>query len=267
MISASSDRPFDFIVYGATGYTGKKVAQYIVEQYPQLKMAIAGQSKDKLLAVAQELGLTESSVLVASLPKDDEDQKAKDELVQVLSQAKILLACAGPYRQCGMPLVKAAVQAKTDYLDLCGEPQFFDDTLLECEEDAQKQNVLVVSACAFDCVPAELSACWVSQKLLQKYPGTQVAGIEVCHTASGISKVNATTFHAAVDGFHAASKGEVKTSRLKVTEKFGITKAPNRPKEWPKLPEIPGNLPSYHKDSASYIMKFPGADAAGTFRQ
>ncbi|CAJ1947735.1 unnamed protein product [Cylindrotheca closterium] len=269
MAPSASDRPFDFIVYGATGYTGKKVAQYVVQQHASLSIAIAGRSKDKLLAVAQELGLPESSVLVASLPSSDtitttadDNEKTKDQLVQVLSQAKIVLACAGPYRQCGMPLVQAAVEAKTDYLDLCGEPQFFDDTLLECDEAAKTQKVLVVSACAFDCVPAELSTCLVSKELLKKYPGTQVAGVEVCHTFEGLSKANATTFHAAVDGFHAASKGDLKSSRKKVTEKFGITKPPKRPDDWPKVPEQPGNLPTYHKATDTYILKFPGADAA-----
>lgn len=268
----ASSRPFDFLVYGATGYTGKKVAHYVAQQYPHLSLAIAGRSKNKLVALAQELGLTESSVLVASLPdeknndNEDNNQAAKDQLVQVLSKTKIVLACAGPYRHCGVPLVEAAVAAKTDYLDLCGEPQFFDDTLLGYDEAARKQNVLIVSACAFDCVPAELSAALVSKALVEKYPGTQVAGIEICHKFIGLNKANATTFHAAVDGFHAASKGELKKSRQKVTEAFGIAKAPKRPEDWPMLPETPGNLPTYHQDSDSYILKFPGADAAGKFR-
>jgi short subunit dehydrogenase-like uncharacterized protein len=161
-----------------------------------------------------------------------------------------------------MPLVKAAVSAGTDYLDLCGEPQFFDDALVECEDEAREKDVLIVSACAFDCVPAELSACLVAREARKRFTTGTVSGVEILHTFGGVAKANATTFHAAVDGFHAASNGELKVSRKKVTEKFGIKKAPKRPDEWPKLPQQPGNIPNYHKTSNSYALKFPGADAA-----
>eukprot|EP00980_Cylindrotheca_fusiformis_P013363 scaffold3410_cov141-Cylindrotheca_fusiformis.AAC.6 len=264
-----SNRPFDLLVYGATGYTGKKVAQYAIDKYPTLKVAIAGRSKEKLIAVAEELGLDESSVLVASLitgsgqNENDKGAVSNPELIDIVGKAKVVLACAGPYRQCGMPLVKAAVQAGTDYLDLCGEPQFFEDTLVECEEEAKKNNVLVVSACAFDCVPAELSATLIACEVKKRFETSVVSGIEICHTFHNIAKGNVTTFHAAVDGFHSASNGDLKKSRDRVAKKFGIEKAPKRPDEWPKLPKQPGNMPAYHKTSNSYALKFPGADAAG----
>jgi short subunit dehydrogenase-like uncharacterized protein len=262
MRSDKSDRPFDFLVYGATGYTGKKVAQYAIKKYPTLSIAIAGRSKSKLLSIAQELGLAESSVLVASLDAD-EASGTNTELVGIVEKARIVLACAGPYLRCGMPLVKASVLAGTDYLDLCGEPQFFDNTLVECEEEARKNDVLIVSACAFDCVPAELSATLVANEVKKRFNTSVVSGIEVCHTFGGVAKANATTFHAAVDGFHAASKGDLKVSRNKVVETFGVHKGPKRPDEWPKLPQQPGNIPSYHEASDSYAIKFPGADASG----
>ena len=170
-----------------------------------------------------------------------------------------------------MPLVRAAVASNTDYLDLCGEPQFFDDALVECEEEARSKNVLIVSACAFDCVPAELSAALVAREVKKRYGADGgeeggsagvVSGIEICHTFGGVAKANATTFHAAVDGFNAASNGELKKSRAKVMNKFDVQKASRRPAEWPKVPSTPGNLPAYHDPSGMYALKFPGADAA-----
>ena len=253
---AKGDRPFDILVYGATGYTGKKVVEYLVEKYPSLPVAISGRTEIKLRKVAEELNLPDSSVLIASL--DDDGSGTNSTLVDALRQAKIVLACAGPYRHCGMPLVKAALQAETDYLDLCGEPQFFDDTLFECEIEAREKNILVVSACAFDCVPAELSATLVAKEVCKRF--SVCTGIEICHTFEQVGKANVTTFLAAVDGFHAGYNGELKSSRKRVTEKFNVKKAP-KTSDGPKLLQ-PGNLPSFHEDSETYALKFPGADAA-----
>ena len=67
---AKGDRPFDILVYGATGYTGKKVVEYLVEKYPSLPVAISGRTENKLRKVAEELNLADSSVLIASLDND-----------------------------------------------------------------------------------------------------------------------------------------------------------------------------------------------------
>ena len=255
------NRPFDLLVYGATGYTGKKVAQYVIEKYPTLRTAIAGRNQEKLNIIAEELNLPKTAVLVATL--EDDGSGTNPTLIEVLKTAKIVLACAGPYNRCGMPLVKAAIEATTDYLDLCGEPQFFDETLHEFEDVAREKNVLIVSACAFDCVPAELSATLVAREVRKRFDSPICSGIEVCHTFGGIAKANSTTFHAAVDGFYAGYTGELKASRRKVVNKFGLQQAvPPRPSDWPKLPEQPGNLPSFHEPSNTYALKFPGADAA-----
>uniref|UniRef100_A0A7S4J3K3 Saccharopine dehydrogenase NADP binding domain-containing protein n=1 Tax=Odontella aurita TaxID=265563 RepID=A0A7S4J3K3_9STRA len=265
----ASSREFDFLVYGATGYTGKKVAAYAISAFPSLSIGISGRNEPKLRAAAEELGLPSSAAVVASL--DDDGSGTNAALIEAVGRARVILACAGPYRQCGMPLVKAAIKARTDYLDLCGEPQFFDDALAECEEEARAGGVLIVSACAFDCVPAELSAALVAREVRRRYAadggedggsGGVVSGIEVCHIFGGVAKANATTFHAAVDGFNAASNGELKKSRDAVKKKFNIARSPKRPDDWPKLPPTPGNLPAFHEPSEAYALKFPGADAA-----
>ena len=81
-----------------------------------------------------------------------------------------------------------------------------------------------------------------------------------------VSSANATTFHAAVDGFYAASNGELAASRKKVKEhypEFEETKPPSRPKDWPNVPETPGAvMPGYNEELGLRTMKFVGADAA-----
>ena len=124
------------------------------------------------------------------------------DLISAFSNAKVVIACAGPYRQCGLPILKAAIDARCDYLDLCGEPQFFDDALVAFDREARNSGVLAVHAAAFDCVPAELGAALAERQLLNKYSSgdeekVECAGIEVIHTLQNVGSANATTFHAA----------------------------------------------------------------------
>lgn len=257
-----STREIDIIVHGATGFTGKRVLSHLVKHHPELNVAICGRSLEKLTSVANVVGWDESkynsSIYVVS-----DIVNESDKLVAAFSNAKVVIACAGPYRQCGIPILKAAVEARADYLDLCGEPQFFDDALLSFDREARAAGVLACHAAAFDCVPAELGAALAERELLKNC--TSCAGVEVIHTMQNISRANATTFHAAVDGFHAAASGELAKSRKKVAEnypEFKETMPPSRPKEWEKAPLPPGLLPGYDEEKGLRTMKFVGADAS-----
>jgi len=267
----SISRPFDILIYGATGVAGKHVVKHFLNNHPMIKMAIGGRNKTKLEQLMNELNNSDNSnnkinpkqILVAS--SDNEN-----DLHHILSQTKVVLACAGPYRQCGKYIVEAAIKAQTDYLDLCGEPQFFDDMFVEYDSMAKERNVLVVSACAFDCVPSEMCFQLASKELLKKYSGTSAAvtNVEIVHTFSGIKKANDTTFHAAVDGFHAAYTGELKSSRQKVKEAFPLLQSSmikdgnTRSSEWKRFISKPGTSPLYHEDTNTHILKFMGADTS-----
>ncbi len=253
-------RPFDIIVYGATGYTGKRVARYLIKSHPDTKVAIAGRSLEKLTQLAEELNLPDDHILVAGINEPS-------KLQEILSQGKMVLACAGPYRHVGREIVQAAIKAKTDYLDLCGEPQFFNDTLAEFDMEARESNTLVISACAFDCVPAELSAKLATREFRNKYgdannDGGVVTNLEIIHTFDGVAGGNPTTFHAAVDGFHASITGELKKSRANVHKTLNIPKPPKPPSSWPHLAISPNVKPIYHEGTDTHLLKFVGADAA-----
>ena len=250
-----STRLYDIIVYGATGFTGKRVAKHLIQTHPTLKVAISGRDLPKLTTVANEIGLSPTHILLA--PTTDQNL-----LIQALSQAQLVIACAGPYRHFGSALVQAAIAAQTDYLDLCGEPQFFDDMLAQYDAAARTNRTLVISACAFDCVPAELTAKLACRELKNKYDSTPVTNLEVVHTFEHISCGNPTTFHAAVDGFHAAITGELKESREKVKQVLKLKRAPACPAAWPKFVNSPGTSPVYHPETNTYLLKFMGADAA-----
>jgi len=144
----------------------------------------------------------------------------------------------------------------------------------------------VISACAFDCVPAELSAKMVAREMRRRQmltdatmddstntdggastsaaagDNTVVSGIEIVHTMENGSTANATTFHAAVDGFYAACNGDLTLKRARVKEVHTIPPPSPRPKTWPTLPNKPGTAPVYHPRTGTYTLKFIGADAA-----
>mmetsp|Transcript_5218 Transcript_5218/g.7991 ORF Transcript_5218/g.7991 Transcript_5218/m.7991 type:complete len:455 (+) Transcript_5218:132-1496(+) len=257
-----STRTIDIIVHGATGFTGKRVFTHLAKHHPELNVAICGRSQEKLTAVANVVGWDESKCK-SSIYVVSDIVNESDKLVAAFSNTKVVLACAGPYRLCGIPILRAAVEARADYLDLCGEPQFFDDALLSFDREAREAGVLACHAAAFDCVPAELGASLAERELLKNC--TSCAGVEVIHTMQNISRANATTWHAAVDGFHAAASGELAKSRQKVAEnypEFKQTRPPSRPKEWEKVPVAPGLLPGYNLYPSLRTIKFVGADAA-----
>jgi short subunit dehydrogenase-like uncharacterized protein len=127
-------------------------------------------------------------------------------LCAAFSKAKIVIACAGPYRQCGLPILRAPIETSCDYLDLCSEPQFFYEALIAFNGKAREYGVLSIHAAAFDCVPAELGAALTERELISRH-SCKCAGIEVIHTTHDILCANATTLHAAVDGFYATSSG------------------------------------------------------------
>mmetsp|Transcript_727 Transcript_727/g.1026 ORF Transcript_727/g.1026 Transcript_727/m.1026 type:complete len:478 (-) Transcript_727:1651-3084(-) len=271
-----SNRSIDIIVHGATGYTGRRVARHLASKHPHLTLAICGRSDAKLAAVAAEIGWDESKRQSSTFVVADVVEGI-DDLVSAFSGAKVVIACAGPYRQCGLPVLKAAIDARCDYLDLCGEPQFFDDALVSFDRQARDLGLLAVHAAAFDCVPAELGAALAERQLLllNENPSSsgdgdgetvECAGIEVIHTVQNVASANATTFHAAVDGFYAASSGELSVSRKKVKEsypEFKETAPPARPKAWPRVPETPGAImPGYNEELGLRTMKFVGADAS-----
>lgn len=259
-------RQFDIIIYGCTGFTGKKVVKYLHDKHPSIKIALAGRDQEKLSALAQSLGLPSTvGTFVAPTPPKSTDYAADNHtdyqnLKAALSKADIVIACAGPFNRIGESIVSAAVDAKTHYLDICGEPQFFDDMLAKYDKRAQANNTLILSACGFDSVPADLSAQLAMRQCRRKYG--KVTNLEIIHTFQNISCANPTTYHAAVDGFHSASKGDLKKSRENVKKELGIESAPKPPKSWPKIIEKPGTTPVYHKETNTYLLKFMGSDAS-----
>jgi len=152
---------FDIIVYGASGFTGRLVAEYLARQYGvggAVRWAMAGRSLDKLAAVRDEIGAPADTPLVTADADDAESLKA------MVGRTKAVLTTVGPYQLYGNALVAACAEAGTDYLDLCGEPAWMRQMIDAHEATAKKTGARIVFSCGFDSIPFELGVWFLQQE-------------------------------------------------------------------------------------------------------
>ena len=155
-------RPYDLILYGASGFVGKQAVQYLVSHVPpgQVRWAIAGRNRQKLEAVRDEVGVT-----VDLLVADSQDQQAIDAIV---SQTRVLLTTAGPFALYGNALVDACVRFKTHYVDITGETPWVRTLIDRYHTQATADGTRIIPCCGFDSVPSDLGAYLVVRHLQQE---------------------------------------------------------------------------------------------------
>ncbi|WP_395342683.1 saccharopine dehydrogenase family protein [Ningiella sp. W23] len=155
-----STQIFDVIVYGATGFTGKLVAEYLNKQYPEasdLTWAMAGRNLEKLQAVKHELNIAEHVELLVA---DSADEEA---LNSVVTQCKVILTTVGPYQLYGETLLKTCVENGTGYVDLCGEPAWMHQMIERYQQKAISTGAKIVFSCGFDSIPFDLGIYYLQQ--------------------------------------------------------------------------------------------------------
>ncbi|KUI01838.1 trans-acting enoyl reductase family protein [Mycobacterium sp. IS-3022] len=149
---STSEREFDIVLYGATGYVGKLTAQYLAKAGANARIALAGRSPEKLLAVRGTLGESAQSwELIAA------DASQPSTLSAMAARTQVVVTTVGPYAKYGLPLVGACAAAGTDYADLTGEANFIRDSIRLYHEQAIDTGARIVHSCGFDSVPSDLS--------------------------------------------------------------------------------------------------------------
>ena len=151
---------FDVIVYGASGFTGRLVAEYLAQRHGvggDLKWAMAGRSLEKLAAVRDEIGAPAATPLVAA---DADDEASVTALVR---RAKVILTTVGPYQLYGNKLVAACAAEGTDYVDLCGEPTWMRQMIDAHAEAAKASGARIVFSCGFDSIPFDLGVLFLQE--------------------------------------------------------------------------------------------------------
>ena len=156
------DREFEVVVYGATGFTGQLVAEYLLGQYGEgegLRWAIAGRSEEKLRRTRRELGPAAEQLPIIVAESSDEDA-----LSQLASRTHVVLTTVGPYALYGSNLVAACVKHGTDYCDLAGETQWVRKMIDTHHEQAQKTGARIVHCCGFDSIPMDIGVYFLQEE-------------------------------------------------------------------------------------------------------
>jgi short subunit dehydrogenase-like uncharacterized protein len=165
---------FDIVVYGATGFTGQLVAEYLATHYKDdanLKWAMAGRSQDKLAAVRDAIGAPKDTPLIVADASDPTSLKA------MVDQTKSVITTVGPYLHYGNELLAACVAAGVDYFDLCGEPIWMRQKIEQHEAAAKKSGARIVFSCGYDSLPFELGV-FCAQEEAKKVFGAPAARVK-----------------------------------------------------------------------------------------
>jgi short subunit dehydrogenase-like uncharacterized protein len=141
---------FDVIIHGATGFTGRLVAEHFARRHPDVTWAMSGRSADKLAAVRDAIGAPADTPLVVA---DADDPAA---LRAMVARAKAVVTTVGPYQLYGSDLVAACAEAGTDYLDLSGEPNWMRQMIEAHDAQAKASGARILFSCGFDSIPFEL---------------------------------------------------------------------------------------------------------------
>jgi len=160
----TSDNAFDVVVFGASGYTGRLVAEYLSREYgdDDLSWAMAGRSLEKLTAVREEMGINDN---IALLEADIADADSVRRMVQA---CKVLITTVGPYQLYGEELVKQCAEHGTDYVDLTGEPSWMHGTIAKYGSAAKASGARIVHSCGFDSIPFDLGVFNLQQHAIAK---------------------------------------------------------------------------------------------------
>lgn len=238
-----SSSKFDIIVYGATGFTGQLVAEYLAAQYKGdggLKWAMAGRSKDKLASVRDAIGAPADTPLIVADASDPASLKA------MIGQTKSVISTVGPYQLYGSDLVAACAASGTDYLDLCGEPIWMRQMIDAHEATAKSTGARIVFSCGFDSLPFELGTFVVQEEAKRVFgaPASRVKGRvrDMRGTLSGGTAASARAT------FEAVARDLSLVAMLK--NPFVLTPGFQGPKQ------PPGNKPVFEEDLQSWAAPF-----------
>ncbi|MDR0203059.1 MAG: saccharopine dehydrogenase NADP-binding domain-containing protein [Delftia acidovorans] len=168
-------QPFDLVVHGATGFTGRLVVEYLLRRYPAdsgLRWAMGGRNADKLAAVRDELGAPADTPLVVT------DTGNPASLQALMEQTRLVLTTVGPYQLYGNELVAACARAGVDYVDLCGEPAWMRQMIDAHEAAARASGARIVFSCGFDSIPFDLGVFMLQREMQARFghPAQRVRG-------------------------------------------------------------------------------------------
>ena len=146
----NAQKKLDLVIWGATGFTGKLVCEYITNSYnsKDLNWTIAGRNEEKLLKLKNRLNI-KNSILIGN-------SNDKYSLEKICGKTKVICSTVGPYALYGTNLIHACIKMKTNYCDISGETQWIRKIIDTFHEKAKKQKIKIVNSCGFDSIPSDM---------------------------------------------------------------------------------------------------------------
>jgi short subunit dehydrogenase-like uncharacterized protein len=230
-------RPHDVVLFGGTGFTGGLTAEYLAANAPaEMRWALAGRNMQKLEALRDRLG-----VEVDLLKADVEDPAS---LAAVAESTRVVITTVGPYIEYGEPLVKAAAEHGTDYVDLTGEPEFVDRMYCAYHQRATESGARLVHACGFDSIPHDLGAQFTVEQLPEGVP------LDVRGFVRAGGKPSGGTFASALTGFSRVRKNvEAHRERRRLEPRSGDRKVSGG-----------RQAPRYESEVGAWVLPMPTID-------
>tara|TARA_B100001057_G_scaffold152219_1_gene152243 strand:+ start:1472 stop:2674 length:1203 start_codon:yes stop_codon:yes gene_type:complete len=158
-----NNREYDIIIWGASGFTGRLVAEYLYKNYnaKDLNWAIAGRNELKLSSIREKF-------LDNTIPIVLADSFNENSLNDIVKKTKVVCSTVGPYAKYGSLLVKSCVKNKTYYCDLAGEAQWIRKMIDLYHKEAITNQVKIVNSCGFDSIPSDMGVYFIYKNILKK---------------------------------------------------------------------------------------------------
>ncbi|XP_073528932.1 saccharopine dehydrogenase-like oxidoreductase [Phyllobates terribilis] len=256
MATRASSRPYQIVVFGASGFTGQFVVEEVAraadgEDYrgQELRWAVAGRSKEKLEEVLSWAAGRMGKPQLKSIDIIICDVSDAASLADMCKKASVVLDCVGPYRFYGEPVVKACIENGAHFVDISGEPQFLESMHMKYDRQAADSGVYVVGSTGFDSIPADLGVLFTRNSI----QGTLTAVESFLSFKSGPEGtcIHDGTWQSAIHG--ATDQANLKNFRKKLALK--------------PLPVIGKKLKRrgavfYSNEVQQYSIPFLGADAS-----
>ncbi|KAI8867290.1 hypothetical protein GQ42DRAFT_164896 [Ramicandelaber brevisporus] len=221
-MTTRASRAYDILLVGATGFTGSKCAKYLLKHAPAgTKVALCGRSRSKLETLREKLAAElPSAAELAVVVADTADQAAVDAAV---SQARVVLATAGPFYRLGTSVVDACARFGTDYVDITGEYEWVRSMHRRYNAVAERSGALIVPFCGFDSLPSELGSLMVADAFRRRY------GSDPDEVRHSVVHIKGEPSGGTLETMMSVFSGEAPRS-IKASEKEYFTRTPISPK-------------------------------------
>ena len=238
-----ADKPFDIVVHGATGFTGRLVIAYLLLRYPAgsgVRWAMGGRSAAKLAAVRDEVGAPADTPFVVT------DSADAASLQALMAQTRLVLTTVGPYQLYGNELVAACAASGVDYVDLCGEPAWMRKMIDAHDASARASGARIVFSCGFDSIPFDLGMLMLQNEMKAQF------GTTANRVRGRVRKMKGT-----FSGGTAASLKATMAAALQDPEVMGLLRNPfslTPGFEGPRQPS--GNKPMFEDVIGMWVAPF-----------